>query len=91
MMDCIPVPYSNYQMLVTSSIEARASLLVLQLCLQRYDEVGMVEGLARAIENNVSYLDQHLFDISVFVDACKVGGGPIGAKVEVDEDSAPED
>lgn len=77
MMDCIPVPYKNYDMLVTSSHEARSCLLVLQLCIQHFDSFGMVDGLYRALENNLGYLEQHLFDISVFVDACKVGGGLI--------------
>lgn len=88
MMDCIPVHYSNYQVLVDSAYEARASLLVVQLLLRRFDEVGMAEGLWRALQNNVSYLDQHLTDISAFVEVCKVGGGCLNPSVS--EDSEPE-
>lgn len=70
MTDCLAVSYERFMEFKTAVHDMRASMLVLELCWNRWDEVGIVDGMRGAVDANLSYLSQHLDSVELFTKVC---------------------
>lgn len=70
MTDCLAISYERFMEFKTAVQDMRTSMLVLDLCWNRWDEVGVVNGMRGAVDANLSYLSQHLDAVELFAKVC---------------------